>query len=49
MAGKKSKNKKQIKNTESNAAPKNRAAQFLFILFALMIILSMVLSSTISY
>ncbi|MDP1548080.1 MAG: hypothetical protein Q8L87_18875 [Anaerolineales bacterium] len=43
------KTKKQIKNTENNAAPKNRAAQLLFVIFAVLIIISMVLSATTSF
>lgn len=42
------KNKKQIKK-ENNAAPQNRAAQIMFVIFALFIILSMVLSSFVTY
>jgi hypothetical protein len=48
MAERKSR-KKQTKNTETNSVPQNRAAQILFIIFAVLIILSMVLSATVSY
>jgi hypothetical protein len=48
MAERKSR-KKQTRNTENNPAPQNRAAQILFIIFAVLIILSMVLSATVSY
>ncbi len=49
MAGKGKKNNKQVKNTENNAPQQNRAAQWLFVIFALLIIVSMVLSATASY
>lgn len=48
MAERKSK-KKQTKNTGAGPAPQNRAAQILFVIFAVLIILSMVLSATVSY
>lgn len=41
--------KKQARNTETNPTPQNRAAQILFIILAVLIILSMVLSATVSY
>lgn len=43
MAARKTKNKKQTRNSG------NRAAQILFVLFAVLIILSMVLSATVNY
>jgi hypothetical protein len=43
------KNKKQFKPTGNNTPSSNRAAQFLFIIFAVLIILSMILSSTVNY
>jgi hypothetical protein len=50
MAGKNPKNKKQqIKNTENKPTSSNRAAQFLFVIFAVLIIISMVLSATTSF
>ncbi len=50
MAGKGKKNNKQLKNTEGNApAEQNRAAQWLFAIFALLIIVSMVLSAAVTY
>jgi hypothetical protein len=47
MAGKTSKNKKQIKTTETERAPKRKinTAQIVFALFAIILILSMVLSA----
>ena len=47
MAGKISKNKKQTKTTDGERSTKRkvRAAQILFALFAIILILSMVLSS----
>jgi hypothetical protein len=41
--------KKQTKNPETSPAPQKRAAQILFVIFAVLIILSMVLSATVSY
>ncbi|WKZ34226.1 MAG: hypothetical protein QY332_11455 [Anaerolineales bacterium] len=49
MAGKNTKNKKQTKSVDTNPTGQNRAAQILFIMFAVLIILSMVLSATTSY
>lgn len=49
MAGKGKKNNKQVKNTENGAPQQNRAAQWLFIIFALLIIVSMVLSAAVTY
>jgi uncharacterized membrane protein YtjA (UPF0391 family) len=43
------KNKRPIKNTGGESTPQNRAAQILFVLFAVLIILSMILSATVSY
>jgi uncharacterized membrane protein len=47
MAGKNSKNKKQIKTTDIQRAPKRKitATQIFFTLFAIILILSMVLSA----
>jgi hypothetical protein len=49
MAGKNPKGKKQIKPAANNPTSQNKAAQFLFIMFAVLIIISMVLSATTSY
>lgn len=43
------KNKKQIKPSGNKTPPSNRAAQFLFIVFAVFIIISMVLSAIVNY
>lgn len=48
MAGKSSKNNKQIE-AERGTARKQRAAQILFAIFAIILILSMVLSAVTSY
>ncbi|MBE0669384.1 MAG: hypothetical protein IH588_02245 [Anaerolineales bacterium] len=45
MAAKNSKNKKQIKTTETKTSNQNRAAQIVFAAFAIILILSMVLSA----
>jgi hypothetical protein len=45
MAAKNSKNKKQIKPVETKAPNQNRAAQIFFAAFAIILILSMVLSA----
>ena len=49
MAGKNSKNKKQIKTTENKTVNQNKSAQILFAIFAVILILSMVLSATATY
>jgi uncharacterized membrane protein len=49
MAERKTKNKKQNKKSEYNASNQNTAARVLFIIFAVLIILSMVLSTAITY
>jgi uncharacterized membrane protein len=49
MAERKTKNKKQTKNTETNPSSQNMAARILFIIFAVLIILSMVLSAAVTY
>jgi hypothetical protein len=46
MTGKISKNKKQTKPVEKN---QNRAAQIMFAMFAIILILSMVLSAVTTY
>jgi hypothetical protein len=43
------KNKKQGKPTENTTSQSNRAAQFMFIIFAVLIIISMVLSAAVTY
>jgi hypothetical protein len=45
MAGKNSKNKKTIKPAEKKTVNQNRSAQILFAIFAVILILSMVLSA----
>ncbi len=45
MAAKNSKNKKQIKPAETKTPNQNRAAQIFFAVFAIILILSMVLSA----
>jgi hypothetical protein len=49
MAAKNSKNKKQIKAAEAKPASQNKAAQIMFALFAVTLILSMVLSAVANY
>ena len=51
MAGKTSKNKKQIKPAEAERAPKRKinSAQIFFALFAIILILSMVLAAVKNY
>jgi len=49
MAGKNSKNKKPIKPAEKNPVNQNRSAQILFAIFAVILILSMVLSAVTSF
>ncbi|HRQ22246.1 MAG TPA: hypothetical protein PLF42_02360 [Anaerolineales bacterium] len=43
------KSKKQGKPAENTPPQSNRAAQFLFIIFAVLIIISMVLSAAVTY
>jgi hypothetical protein len=49
MTVKNSKGKKPTKPAANNPTSQNKAAQFLFIMFAVLIIISMVLSATTSY
>ena len=49
MAAKNSKNKKQIKATETKQPNHNKTAQIMFAVFALLLILSMVLSAVTTY
>ena len=49
MAAKNSKNKKQIKATETKPTSQNKTAQIMFAVFALLLILSMVLSAVTTY
>jgi len=49
MAGKNSKNKKPIRPAEKKMVNQNRSAQILFAIFAVILILSMVLSAVTSF
>jgi|CXWL01.1.fsa_nt_gi hypothetical protein len=49
MAAKNSKNKKQVKAVETKPIHQNKTAQIMFAIFALLLILSMVLSAVTTY
>ncbi|MHB8779543.1 MAG: hypothetical protein ACYC6R_17560 [Anaerolineales bacterium] len=49
MAGKNLKNKKQVKTTGNKPVNQNKSAQILFAIFAVILILSMVLSAVANY